>query len=383
MPRKRRGLDDQQKATLDGAFKAQFDEDVSELERLVEILPPNERATACTIKREQMARLVADRLVLKPRGVLQRLYGNGIPRSFAERERLMRAVEAVLRDQYEKLGASFVQDYMIFVNPVDGDDYDDDGSPVPIGEFEQWSQVRIGAFLADSADPAHIDTMHHYEEIFRQDMLDYDTGDFYSIRRLKGRNIGRRASQFLLYRESSERKYTFNDAQVKALDVQTKDRLSVEPELGLERLAHTHAFRIHFRKPIEPGESFDVVYNIRLPGELLDLNRDSEVMSISLTRVKNGVDKLTFNVALSFQPQAAVAYRLTQAKQFVLCDEKAPTVSLYKPKHWFEAPDQLGIEWSVDDPYIIRWSTTNPRGRMYIINFRGGDPENPLSNGKK
>jgi hypothetical protein len=384
LAKKTRALDDQQKESLDAAFMAQLDEDLVELERLTDLLPRNERPGPFPGK-PQLAKLVAARLNQEEHGVLNRLYGNGVPKSFAPRERFMKGVESILRELYEQVGVSFSRDYQMFVNPVDGDeDRNDDGvsDSGPLGTFAQWSQVRIGGWLADAPDPPHLDTVHHYLEIFRQDMLDYGTGDFYSIRRLRGRNISRRKSSFVLYRESSERKFTFSQAQVRALDVPSKEPLSLEPELGFDRPAHTHAFRIHLRKPIEPGDTFDVVYNIRCPGELLDLNRTSEVMTISLTRAKNGVDKLIFNVALSFQPRAAVAYRLTQAKQFVLCEGTPPSVGLYKPRHWFEHPDQLGIEWTVETPYIIRWSTANPRGRMYIINFRG-DPATSASHGNE
>lgn len=381
MARKRRALDDYQKASLDSAFLAQLDEDLTELERLLTLLSPQDRPKSCPTSLPQLAKLVAEKLNMSVDGVKNRFYNNGLQKSLAPRERFMKGVECVLCEQYESVGSSFSRDYQIFVNPVEGDE-DDTAEGVSttgsLGTFAQWSQVRIGAWLAEVPEPAHIDSTNHYEEVFRQDFLDYNTPDFYSIRRLSGRNISRRPSPFLLYRESSERKFTFTAAQVTALDMQTREPLLVDPELGFETLAHTHTFRIHFRRPIEPGEAFDIVYNIRLPGELLDLNRASEVMSISLSRIKHGVDKLIFNVALSFQPQAAVAYRLTRSDQFVLCEGTPPRVAPYKPRHWFEKPNQLGLEWSVENPYIIQWGTANPRGRMYIINFRGGDRHSPL-----
>lgn len=382
MARKRRALDDHQKAVLDAAFLAQLDEDLLELERLLNLLEPKDRPKACPTTLPQLAKLVAEKLSMSVDGVKNRFYNNGLQKSLAPRQRFMKGVESVLREQYESVGSSFARDYQIFVNPVEGEEDDVAGASTtgPLGTtFAQWSQIRIGAWLAEVPEPAHVDNVHHYDEVFRQDFLDYNTPDFYSIRRLKGRNVGHRASSFLLYRESSERKFTFADAGVTALNVPTKEELVVDPDLGFGTLAHTHAFRIHFPKPIEPGETFDIVYNIRLPGELLDLNRDSEVMSISLSRIKHGVDKLVFNVALSFQPRAAVAYRLTRDEQFVLCAGTPPRVTKYKAQEWFEKPNHLGIEWSVATPYIIQWATTSPNGRMYIINFRGDDRNSPLS----
>jgi hypothetical protein len=364
------GLSDDQRATLDAAYTARFKEDRNELKRLVNILPLRERPQGCVTKVTTFAELVAERLGIGSDGVVRRLYGNGIAKDIANRELFMRAVEEVLRDQYSKLGYPFEHDYQIFVGSVDDDDGGDANDWAPHGGFAKWAYLRVGAFLADPADPEHVDAVHHYKEIFRQDMLDYATGDFYSIRRLKGRNMSRRPSHFVLYRESSERMFTFNDTQVKALDCASREQLWVEPELGFETRAHTHAFRIQLPKPIDPGQGFDIAYRIRLPGELADLSPDSEVMSISLTRIALGIDKLVFNVALSMKPRVAVPYRLTQAKTLVPCAGKGPKVVPYEPKYWFEHPDQLGIEWSVETPYIVRWSIASPRDRMYVIHFR-------------
>ena len=381
MPRKI-SLTPDEAAVLDESFIAQLEVDIAELQRLRNLLPRDSRPEGIAENRERLAKPVSVRLNQELRGVSHRLHKNGIPRRFKEREAFMHAVEEVLREQFSDVGGSLSDGaYEVFVNPVRQEESSDEGgAPSHLGLFEKWMHTRPGAWLADQRSPEHVDTAHHYLELFRQDMLDYESGDFYSIRRLRGRNTSRRPSFGVPYRESSENAFTCEDAGVTAFDCRTRETLEVEFEERAQR-SHTHAFTIHFANAIAPGETFDVVYNIRLPGELNELRHPSEVMSISLVRIAQGIDKLVFNVATSFKPTAAAAYNLTGSGDFVACAGRPPKVEPYmaeRPKNWFESSDVFGIEWSCEQPYIIRWQASNPMGRMYVVNFRGADPNNPL-----
>lgn len=378
----RRSLTKEQARELDEAFKAQLQVDLMDVEHLLSLIPRSQRPDGVALSPEQLAKPVKEILGLSLRGTSNRMHGNGIPRSYKERSAFMGAVEEALKRQFELVGGTFEGSYETFVNPVAQEDEDEaDDAPRHLGRFEEWMHVRPGAWLADQRKAEHVDNTHHYELIFRQDMLDYDTGDFYSLRRLRGRNVSQRPTSWVPYRESSENQFTFADADVTAFDYETRAPLDVDPELKHQK-SHTHAFRIHFARPIEPGEPFDVVYNIRLPGELNELRHESEVMSISLVRVAKRLGELIFNVVANFKPTAAAAYYLTKTGKFVACRE-TPRVEPYVPEDWFEAPDVFGIEWSCERPYIIRWQTSQPTGRMYVINFRGAGLDNPLTRGAR
>ena len=366
-------------ASLNESFIAEVETHIAQLNRLCGNLPRSQRPSGIVANREQLAKLVKPKVHNSLRSVSNYLHNNGLPRSFDKRGSFIGAVEDVLREQYELVGATFEGSFDVFINPVQHDDDEgDDVDPGQLRLFEDWMRVRPGAWMADQRVPEHMDTFHHYLELFRQDMLDYETGDFYSIRRLRGRNNSRRPSFDVPYRESSERKFTFDEAAVQAFDFRTREELEVEPEI-VDESSHTHPFRIRFPSAVAPGQTFDVVYNIRLPGELNELRGDSEVMSVSLVRITQGVAKLVFNVATNFKPTGAGAYHLRPSGSFVAVLGRPPTVEPYRAKHWFEDPTVFGIEWSCERPYIIRWQTTKPSGRMYVINFRGTGSENPLA----
>jgi len=48
---------------------------------------------------------------------------------------------------------------------------------------------RLGSGLSFETNPKHIDEDHHYLNIYRQDLLDYCSGDYFSIRRIKIKNV--------------------------------------------------------------------------------------------------------------------------------------------------------------------------------------------------
>jgi hypothetical protein len=383
-------LDPAQAEALNEGFSAAVDEDIAEVNRLAALLGTE---SVEVLKKPALAEQLAKVVNLDVRTVQNRLYGDGIPVRLVDRRHFISAVGRWLAQRIDALGGHLSRDYETFVIPVAETDQeaiatssalsqpaaDESGSIGGLHPWDEWAAVRIGAWLADRDEPAHVDNAHHYSSVFRQDMLDYESGDFYSIRRLTGRNVSPNPTHGLLYRESSERKYCFEDAGVRAFDFATKQPLAVEPESPSRTLAHTHAFKILFKTPVQPGHPFDVIYNIRLPHELEDLARDVEIMSISLTRIALGPAKLAFNVVLDFQPTSVAAYNLTDARQFRLSPGKAPTVSAYQPKAWWEQLDVFGIQWPAGVcPHIIKWGTAAPEGRMYIINFRGpGLPPSP------
>ena len=224
---------------------------------------------------------------------------------------------------------------------------------------------RLGTGL--SLQTGHADHNHHYTAIERTDLLDYTSGDFVSIRRLKGVNVTDRLSSSLIYSEASESKCTFESTGVVAYDCETREPLVVEPLAQRDEPLFAHAFRVFFDQPISPGEDFDVVYRIRLPGELRVLSPTNEIMSISLVRAVHGVDHLRFNIALNFKPRTYTIECLDANGSRISCKGSRPSLEKYEPTEWYEK--ELDIEWDTE-PYIIRWECEEPDSSLYIINYR-------------
>jgi hypothetical protein len=380
MPVAARSITLDQATVLDQAFKRALDDDLQQLALLAHGMGDRSLARQVPINKNRLATLLSEELQLDENGVKNRLYGNAIARRVTERKTFMNAVGNVLGTWFIKAGGKLLRDYGQFADPVlPGDE--EGTTPVTgvLGAFPDWAHVRIGAWLADTDNPAHVDKTHHFELLARTDLLEYASGDFYSIRRLRGRNVSSGPSLCLTYRESSERPFTFASANIRAKDVASRKSLAVEPEASPDLASHTQAFSIYFAEPVPSGGEFDIVYALRAPGELEDLGRRIEVMSVSLSRIEKGVDRLEFNVALSFEPTTAAAYNLTSRRQFIPSNEPPPTIESYQPVEWYEKPAELGIEWQKGGPSIIRWATDKPTGRMYVIAFAGG-PGSPLAN---
>jgi DNA-binding SARP family transcriptional activator len=225
---------------------------------------------------------------------------------------------------------------------------------------------RLGSGLSLQADPEHLDTAHHYTRVVRHDLLDYASGDFYSLRRLCGVNVASKPSSGLVYVESSETRITFEQTGTRAYDTASQKRLVVEPLLPSNVELYQHAFRILFPRPIAPNEAFDVTYAIRLPGELTVLSPIEEIMSIALVRWPEGVERLEFKVCLNFEPSNVTAEYLDDRGELAQL-EAAPMVAPYKPEEWYER--DLDIPWS-SEPYLISYAVNQPQANLYAIRYR-------------
>lgn len=225
---------------------------------------------------------------------------------------------------------------------------------------------RLGSGLSLQVDPDHIDRIHRYSLVERTDLLDYTSGDFVSLRRLSGTNESDLLSAHLIYSESSERKLSFADVNVTAFDTFTREPLIVEPIDDRDVLMYTHGYRILFARPLSPGEVFDIVYRIRLHGELRDLSPVNEIMSVSLARITRQIEQLRFNVCLNFRPRMVRLECLNDQGSRVADEGDPPTVSAFEPTEWYE--EMLNIEWSAE-PTVIRWGCTEPHSSLYIINY--------------
>lgn len=368
-------LDRELAKTLDVTFTAQLAEDLRALDLL-----RGQKGVAASSKIPTdvpaLARRVAALLNKSESGTQSRLYGYGIPIQHKQRSALMQAVQTVLTEAFGAVGGELQTNYMWYLAPLDSPFDEEEGASDPSLQLEMLINMRIGSYLALQYNAAHLDTRHHYTLLHRLDLLDYPTGDFYSIRRLAGWNASKTVSDCVLYRESSERMFTFEDAAVRAFNNEDRNapddhcQLFVDPEVEQGVKAHTQPFRIYFPHPLEPREEFDLVFSIRCPGELHDLGHKEEFMSVALVRITQGLERLEFDVATNYRPATMGASHLTRTDRFVVCSGQAPRLEEYHPTAWYEDPSVLGINWSVDHPYVIRWGTSMPRGKMYVIKFR-------------
>jgi len=234
-------------------------------------------------------------------------------------------------------------------------------------EYMKLLLRRLGTGLSTHVIEEHVDTIHDYDLVLRQDLLDYSTNDFYSVRRLAGQNASARQSSFLIYSESSERKLTFTQTAVRAFDMASDNELVVESFLPADAMEFTHAFKIYFPEPIAPGEPFDIIYDIRLPGELEVLSPENEIMSISLGRIRRKVKHLDFNVCLNFKPKSVMVEYADAGLRSVPWVGKKPIVREFVPEGLLAA--RFSIPWMAQ-PWNIIWGTDNPTSKLYIIHYR-------------
>jgi hypothetical protein len=226
---------------------------------------------------------------------------------------------------------------------------------------------RLATGLSLQVRDDYVDRHHRYTLLWRQDLLDYPTGDFYSVRRISGVNVSEELSSGIVYCESSEQKISFEQTAVVGLDVATRQQLEIVPLASQTEIAFTHPFFIRFPTPIMPGGSFDILYAISLPGELQVLRKDSEIMSVSLARIKHGVEKLVFNVVLDFEPAWVEARCMSKTGEQIACDGSRPVLEEFRPRQWFE--EHFDIGWT-GSAHIVRWSIDEPDSKLYIIHYK-------------
>jgi hypothetical protein len=225
---------------------------------------------------------------------------------------------------------------------------------------------RLGSGLSLRVDPEHVDSTHRYTRVVRHDLLDYPSGDFYSLRRLCGVNVTSKPSAGLVYAESSEARITFEQTEIRAYDTTSRKRLVVEPLLPGDVPLYQHGFRILFPQAIAPNEEFDITYAIRLPGELAVLSPVEEIMSIALVRWTHGVERLEFKLCLNFEPSNVCGEYLADDGELNQLDH-TPSLAPYSPEEWYER--DLDIPWS-SEPHLISLTVDKPKAPLYAIRYR-------------
>lgn len=236
-----------------------------------------------------------------------------------------------------------------------------------IDSLTETLSQRIGTiFSQQTAKQEFIDEKHTFELVYRHDYLDYTTGNYISNRALKGINSSSSPSSCLIYCESTEYKVPFSDVKISAFDNNTGNQLHVECLQDPNTPLITHIFRIHFKTPIQSGESFDISYSIFFPHELKILNDAREIMSISLMRIRRKIGKLVFIVSLEGDFQSVKTFK-----------KKSNLLSVIRRNAIFHGPlkqTDLSVEEylekpTIDDMNSIGISIDNPNGSLYVIEY--------------
>lgn len=145
-------------------------------------------------------------------------------------------------------------------------------------------------------DPAAVDRDHRYVCIRRVDVLDGDSGNYRSFRWLTVVNESDTATGGLVHQECGENKTKFPRMRVVAR-ARPGDPATL-PVSSLTRIQPNfrQTFRIGFPKPLEPGATAEVFYQLTWPGELHAYAEGAASQSVSLTRYERGVTDLQFTI---------------------------------------------------------------------------------------
>ena len=171
-----------------------------------------------------------------------------------------------------------------------------------VDELNNKITNRIGVLKSsEKPDKELMDSFHRISLIERVDILDYSTNDYLSYRIIKGVNVSKRNSPFLKYKESTDSKTSSDQLVLRAYDLKTGKELKIEFEEKTQKV-YVHKFKIMFTTPINNNEEFSIIYFMKIPNELGQLSDNEEMMSISLNRFENKIDKLKFGIYLNFVP---------------------------------------------------------------------------------
>ena len=230
---------------------------------------------------------------------------------------------------------------------------------------KQKIKERIG--YQQSKTTEYSDYIHTYKIIHRRDLLDYNKPKYFiSIRRLKGYNSSFSNSDGIVHFEGIECKTIFSSVKIKAVDLVTGNELKIVNVSGDNEPKFFLAFKILFESTLKRGEEFDILYKITIPEELKIRSDADDFDSISLVRYRKKVDKLRFDICLSFKPLHTFTFIENFFKEAVYCKETPSRSIEYTPED--ERFKELNINWSTT-PYITTLEVEKPKKIVYAIHY--------------
>lgn len=225
---------------------------------------------------------------------------------------------------------------------------------------------RIGSQISTrTLNEIENDNIHQFSLLYRQDQLKFDSLNYYSYRILKGTNISKNISSYLIYTESTDIPISFENIKIKARNNINGKILVIECLHSTTEKRLQHTFKINFDQPIEPNQTFDISYSIEILNEMSVYDKFKEIQSISLVRIKHPISKLIFNVCLDFEPRAVKVYARRMTND--LTEINGATVKKYIPHS--DLQNLYNIPWGTAIPYIIETDISNPKYDQYIIEF--------------
>ena len=231
----------------------------------------------------------------------------------------------------------FIKIFLVFITPLFLNILFEIFTNKLITSIEDTSDIfnilnhRIGSQISTrTLDEKEYDNIHKFMLIFRQDLLKYDNRNYFSFRELRGVNVGKSVSSYLVYTESTDIPISFNDIKINARNNLNGKALVVECLHSVTEKRLQHTFKINFDQPIAQNQFFDISYSIEILNEMDFYDKTKEIQSISLVRIKQPISILKFNVCLDFEPRAVKVYARKMTSGLIEID-KATIKKIHSP----------------------------------------------------
>ena len=225
---------------------------------------------------------------------------------------------------------------------------------------------RIGPQISlQTLDNKGNDYTHKYTLVYRQDQLKLSGADYNSFRILKGVNVSKSNSSFLIYTESMDIPISFDEIEINAKNNVNGKPLVIECLHAATEKRLQHTFKINFDQPLFPNDKFDISFSMTIPNEISFYHSIKNIQSISLIRIKHPIKELVFNMCLDFEPKAIKVYAKKITNEIKEID--GAIVKKYTPNN--DLQNFYNIEWGDSNPYIIETDIQNPNYDQYIIEF--------------
>ncbi len=155
--------------------------------------------------------------------------------------------------------------------------------------------IRLSFGLSIKNDE-YFDDSHFYEYLKRIDVLE-DSGQYSSFRWLTVKNVSDSSTYYIIHKECGENKVYFKDMRVRAKQIfpDSSERIVIDSLIDIQP-NFVQVFKLHFAKPLNPGETARIYYRLDWPNEVNSYYKGELSQSISLTRYKKGTGKLIFGV---------------------------------------------------------------------------------------
>lgn len=208
--------------------------------------------------------------------------------------------------------------------------------------------------IADGKEDEY-DTAHYYEKIIRLDIVDNRKDQWSSYRFLTIRNDSDNYTNHIVHKECGEDKARFSDMRIRAFANGIKgQRLSVESMTAIQPNL-IQVFKIHFQKPLAPGETLCIFYRLDWPNEPCSYYKDELSQSISLSRYKKGVGALDFGVYEPYEMTSSHMMEVTKMNERIVSSipyvmQPLDDVELLEPLH---GKGFKGVRYSIDNPQSI------------------------------